>query len=346
MIEKCYSIHDIVKFKIISKNIGRRINVEYDNFEVEGIDNIDFVVYLGDFTPHNENCHFIDQTYYLKENYFYCKDSYKFGKWKVQVSGLDAAETRINLSTNFIGTLAADMFICAFVIDFFIRFKLERKGYSVIHASSMSKDNHAFMFPSQSGAGKTTTAIYLADKGYDYLGDDFIILRKGQIFSYPTALNIFTYNLNPVIKRNLSRMERTLLKIKNAIYIVTAGKIKIFTKMNPKHIPGLKVIDKSNLKAVYLLAQGDKFETNEAKIELIVSSILINQKLESFPFLKYLLEYSYVFPNSSIAQFWKVCERNLKENLKCDVKFYYTRLPQNYNGEVFYKFREAMECGN
>ena len=320
--------------------------IEYVNFETDYIKSPDFTIELGEFVPSDENCYIIDHTYHIRDNYFYCKDSYKFGKWKIQVSGLESVETNIKLSTNIIGTYAADMFICAYIIDFFIRFKLERKGYSVIHASSMSKDNQAILFPSQSGAGKTTTAIYLAEKGYDYLGDDFVILYKGQVFSYPTPLNLFAYNLNPVIKKSLSFKDKLLLKIKNAFYRITAGKIKIFTKMNPKGISGLKVIDKSILKAVYLLAQGNQFAITSGKPDLIMNSIIINQKLESYLWLKYLLEYSYVFPNSSIAQFWNVCESNLKENLKNNVKLYCALIPRNYNKDVFFKFREAIECGN
>ncbi|NMB51661.1 MAG: hypothetical protein GX999_04990, partial [Bacteroidales bacterium] len=146
--------------------------VEYENFETDHINNPDFIIEIGDFKPSNDDCYIIDHTYYIKKGYFYCKDSYKFGKWMIQVSGLESDQTHIKLSTNAVGTLVPDMFVCAYVIDFFIRFKLETKGYSVVHASSMSKGGQAFLFPSQSGAGKTSTAIYLAESGYDYLGDD------------------------------------------------------------------------------------------------------------------------------------------------------------------------------
>ncbi len=346
MNEKHYSIHDIVKFTIRSGYISKRMVVEYVNFEKDNITNPDFIIEIGDFKPSNDDCYIIDHTYYIKEGYFYCKDSYKFGKWSIQVSGLESNETLIKLSTNIVGTLVPDMFICAYVIDFLIRFKLEQKGYSVIHASAMSREGQAFLFPSQSGAGKTSTAIYLAESGYDYLGDDFVILHNDQVLSYPTALNIFTYNLNPAIRKNLPVSDRVVLQLKNALYKLTARKIKIFTKMNPKDIPGLNVTDSSTLMAVYLLAQGDRLELTNTKRDIILNSLIINQKLESYPFLKYLLEYSYVFPNSSIAQFWTTCAANLKKNLNDEAKLYSVSVPRHYSKDVFEEFKEALECGN
>lgn len=346
MKEKNYSIHDVVKFTIRSEKIPKRMAIEYINFEKDHIANPDFVVEIGDFTPSNDDCYIIDHTYYIKDDFFYCKDSYKFGRWMIQVYGLESDETYIKLSTNVVGTLVPDMFICAFVIDFFIRLKFETKGYSVIHASSMSKEGRAFLFPSQSGAGKTSTAIYLTESGYDYLGDDFVILHEGQVLSYPTALNIFAYNLNPVVRRNLPAYDRAVLQLKDALYKLTARRIKIFTKMNPKDIPGLNITDSSTLKAVYLLAKGEQLEITDAEPDVIINSLAINQKLESYPFLKYLLEYSYVFPNSSIAQFWKTCAANLKKNLNGEVKIYSVRVPRYYSKEVFEEFKEALECGN
>jgi hypothetical protein len=75
----------------------------------------------------------------------------------------------------------------------------------VVHASAMSRNGQAMMFPSQSGAGKSTTALYLSEAGYDYLGDDFIILHDGHVHSYPTPLNLFPYHMNPLIQKRPNR---------------------------------------------------------------------------------------------------------------------------------------------
>ncbi len=346
MIEKCYNLHDIVKFRVKSNRIPKRLLIEYENFEIENVDAPDFIIELNDFAPDNKDCFISDHRFYIKENYFYCEDSYKFGKWKIEVLNLESDLTYIRLKTNFVGRILADMFICAFVIDFFIRLKFERKGYSVVHAAAMSKENEAMLFPSQSGAGKTTTAMYLADCEYDYLGDDFVIIYKGKIFSYPTALNIFAYNLNPIIRENLSRFDNCILILKNAVYKLTLGKIKIFTKLNPKNIPYLNVVKDSTLKSVYLLDQGIQFSVDNSDNKIIYNSLIINQKMESYPFLKYFLEYSFIYPNSDIAHFWDDCRNNITNNIGPEIEFFRVGIPKKYTRDEFEKFKGVIECGN
>lgn len=343
--EKNYNIHNIVKFKVIANRISSRMDIEYRNFESAKVNNPDFTVYLGDFTPLNERCTILDYTYHIKENYIYCKDSYKIGRWQVEVSGLEKEGTTVKLSTNIVGTIAADMFICAFIIDFLIRFKMEQKGYSVVHASAVSKNGNAYLFPSQSGAGKTTTAVYFAEKGYNFLGDDFVILHNGNVISYLTPLNLFAYNLNPVILKNLGFKDRRILELKNALYKATSGYIKIFTKMNPNKIFSNQIIDKSKLDTVFLLVPKEKFGVEKTDKEVVINNLFINQELESFPFLKYLLEYAYIFPESSIATHWEKCRENLMRNLGEDMDFYQVEVPKRYDMETFEKILEVVECG-
>jgi len=345
MIEKNYNIHDIIKFKVIANRVSRRMNIEYKNFESRETDDPDFTVYLGDFTPSNEGCSILDNTYYIKKDYIYCKDSYKIGRWEIEVSGLEKKGTMIKLSTNLVGTIAADMFICAFIIDFLIRFKMEEKGYSVVHASSVSKDGHAYLFPSQSGAGKTTTAVYFAEKGYNFLGDDFVMLYNGEVISYLTPLNIFAYNLNPAILKNLGFKDRGILKLKNILYKATSSYIKIFTKMNPKEIFPSRIKDRSKLDTVFLLVPKEEFCVEKTNRDIIINNLFINQKLESFPFFKYLLEYAYVFPESNIAAHWNKCKENLVRNLGEDIDFYRVEVPKRYDKETFEKILEVVECG-
>ena len=78
---------------------------------------------------------------------------------------------------------------------------------------------------------------------------------------------------------------------------------------------------------------------------MVINNIFINQKLESFSFLKYLLEYAYVFPESSIATHWEKCKENLVRNLGKDVDFYRVEVPKRYDRRTFEKILEVVECG-
>lgn len=334
--EKNYNIHNIIRFKVIANKISGRMDIEYKNFESGTVDNPDFIVYLGDFVPSNKGCFVIDNKYYIKENYLYCEDSYKTGRWKIEVSGLEKEGTTIKLSTNLFGTLVADMFICAFIIDFLIRFKINEKGYSIVHASAVSKNGKAYLFPAQSGAGKTTTAVYFAENGYNFLGDDFVILYNGNVISYLTPLNIFAYNLNPIVLKNLRFSEKCVLGLKNLLYITTSGYIKIFTKMNPKSMFPNKIIDYySKLNAVFLLVPKRIFRVEITNPDVVINNLFINLKLESFPFFHYLLEYAYIFPDSNIAVHWEKCKENLIRNLGRYATLYTIDVPKRYDKKTF-----------
>jgi len=142
-----------VKFTITGDKISKRLEIEYRNFESGDFDDPDFTIHLGKFKPETDRTLIIDNVYNIKKDYIYCEDSYKYGRWKLEVSGLEAPGSVIKITTNLIATYAADMFVCNYVIDFLISFKLYHKGFSIIHASAVSNGDHAFLFPSQSGAG-------------------------------------------------------------------------------------------------------------------------------------------------------------------------------------------------
>ncbi len=330
--EQNYKIHDIVRFKVVGE-MGRRMAIEYANFETNETTEVDFTVYLGAFTPSNDGCQVLDDKYHIKYNYIYCEDTYKMGRWKLEISGLESQNMVIRLWTNMIGRIFADMFICAFVIDSVIRLTMNLKGYSPIHAAAVCSNGSALLFPAQGGAGKTTTATYFTGEGYDFLGDDFVILGNQHVFSWLTPLNYFTYNFSPVIKKNTGILDRVLLVFKNIVYRVSFGHIKIFSKVNPKEV--FLTCEQSGIKAVFFLAPSGSFNITPMDKSELIKRLLINCELETFPFYRYMLAYSYAFPQSKIAKHWHDCESNLTKNLPSDVTIYRVDVPRKYSEETF-----------
>lgn len=337
MMESCYSIHDIVRFKIVN-NIGllnkfyfRMIN-EYQNFRVNKINEPDFTIYLGKFNPRLENSYILDDKYYIKENYLYCKDRYKFGHWEIEIGGLEKGGITVNIFSNYNGIIL----IPGFIIDPLICFKMNEKGYSIVHASCISKNGHAFLFPASSGAGKTTTALYFVEKGFDFLGDNFVILNDGNVLNFLSPLSIFTYNLAPVIEKNLGTKNKIILDLKHLLYMATSGYIKIFTKINPKDAFSNLIVNKSKLNSVVLLFQKQEFCIERINKDKLINHLILNLKSEFFLIDKYMLEYSYMFPESNPSTYWNRCKDNLRKNLEeKDLTFYKVEVPQNYDAEIF-----------
>lgn len=52
-----------------------------------------------------------------------------------------------------------------------------RTSWTPIHAASVARDGGAILVVGQSGAGKTSIALACASQGWDYLGDDAVIVR-------------------------------------------------------------------------------------------------------------------------------------------------------------------------
>lgn len=343
MAERYYNIHNIVKFKIVNRNHFKwqfsNIYEAYKNFETGKTDNFDFVVYLGKFIPSNQDCNIINNKYYVKEDYFYCKkDSYKFANWEFEISGFEDGATTVRISSNFTGYLWKSMFI----IEFLIQYKLNEKGYSIVHASCVSRDNQGFLFSARSGGGKTTIAMDLVEKGFKMLGDNFVIVHRGDVLSYFSSLNIFTYNLAPIMKRNFGTKNKAILSLKWLFYKATKGYIKIFTKINPKEIFSELTVDETKLDAVFLLLPRREVKIEKIGKKELCDHLVMNQKLDTPLFLEYLSEYSYMFPKTKLSTYWKRYEENLRKNLPDDISIYKVRVPQKYEEKVFEKILEVI----
>ena len=341
--EKYYNIHNIVTFKIVKEtnildNLLSNIDIEYKNFETEGLSDPDFTIYIGGFRPSNRDCYILDDRYYVKENYFYCKDSYKVAKWGFEMSGFEEGDMTVHISNNLIGS----MFISP-LIDFIISFKMNERGYPLVHGSSVSKNKCAYLFPARSGGGKTVTSLYLVEKGFDFLGDNFVVLDKGNVLSFLSPLNIFTYNQAPIIKNNLRLKTRLILGLKEVFYRITLGYAKIFTKINVRDIFPNSIVDKSKLDSIFLLMPKEKFSIEKISKDELINHLVMNQKLDSLPFLEYMLEYSYIFHDSGLATHWTCYKENLRKKLGEGIPIYKIEVPQKYDANTFERIVKVIE---
>jgi hypothetical protein len=334
-----YSIHDIVTFRLISEksnSVIKKLRDEYANFETTHVSNPDFVVYLGGFSPSQENCSILDNDYYLKKDYLYCKDSYQRAKWKFEISGFENEKTKIHLSTNFFGS----MVISGFLIDPIIGMKLAEKGYSMVHGSSVGKGKKAYIFTSQGGGGKTSIALNSVERGFKFLGDNFVILDKDSVLGFLSPLNIFSFNLVPIVKKNMRTKKRIEFHIKNYLYKVSG--LRLVTKINPMHLFPQSTDDKAAVNSIFMLSPKNKFNVTKITKEKLVKHIILNQILDSIPFIKYMMMYSYLFPNSKIADCWNLYERNLQRNIGDNISIYEVETPQKYDKSIFEKILEEV----
>jgi hypothetical protein len=338
-----YSISDLTRFSLNGNdkfvNSLRYINYKQPNKS----DNIlDFEIKLGPFKPDLENCFILDDKYYIKHNYIYCKDKYKLLNWEIEIKDFEnnsPIKIRINVKHDILFRIVAYPIISGFIIDSMIYYSLISKGFAPIHASCASKDNKAYIFPGRSGVGKTSVILQLIKNGYKYVNDDIVILCPGNTaIGFIKSLNIFSYNIDNQFYSHLKFSDKLKIKFYNVIYKLSNGYIKILTNVNPANI-FYDNIDRGEIdvKSIFLLIPKKglaNIKGCEISKDEIISNIYYNQSIEMFYFYKYFLAYSYVYPATSIVNIYDRYKDNLNKNLH-NYKFYNIEVPLRYNKNIF-----------
>ena len=206
-----------------------------------------------------------------------------------------------------------------------IWFKLNEKGYPIIHGSGVVRDGNAYVFAAQGAAGKSTIALSLVEKGFKLLSDHFVILNQGDVLSFPAPLHIMDFNISPIVKSSMNSSHKVSFYFKQLFHRLT-GK-RIATKILPRDILPSLLVDRAKLHSIFLLLPKGSFMVTRIGKEELISHLMMNQKLETFPFIKYMMEYSYLFPHSKMANYWARYEENLRQALDTQVSIYKVEVP-------------------
>ena len=67
-----------------------------------------------------------------------------------------------------------------------------------------------------------------------------------------------------------------------------------------------------------------------------------NQKLECLSLIRYMLEYSYLFPQSILATYWAQYEANLRQALSVAEAFYRVEVPLKYDTKTLEQIGNLM----
>ena len=328
-VEKYYSIHNIVNFKVVNSAqfLDKFLpfwDIELRDFESRQEVEPDFTVFLGKFSASSSDCLILDDRFYIKEDYLYCSDSYKWAKWHLLMYGFNGGNMEVCISANpFAWLLLAD-----FIINPLIWFKLNEKGYAIVHGSGVVRDGRAYVFAGRGAAGKTTIALNLVERGFKLLGDHFVILSKDAVLGFLTPLHIADFNLTPFIKKRMETRHRVFFRIDQLGRRLTG--LQFGTKISPKTMFPDSTEDKAKLHSVYLLLPREKLKVGKISKEELIAHMVANQKLESIPFMKYMMEYSYLFPRSSFAAYWERYEQNLSQALGVAEGCYRVEVPPKY----------------
>jgi hypothetical protein len=343
-----YNIHDIIKFRIIrgrGYDLRDLINLKFSFFEVEDVGDPDITLNIGKFTPSNENCYLVDYKYYIKENYFYCKDSEGKAEWEVEISGFEDGETIVNFNGRIKGfqSFMNPDFIAQNFLLRLIEYKLCRKGYLFAHAAGISKNEQAYVFAGRGGSFKTSLCMdFIRKAGFEFLGDDRVVLHKDKVFSFPMGLRVFGFMCDHLPNEDSWNFSN---KIKFAKHLWDKNGRDILVKIGkPSELKNLFFIVRTNK---------DTITKMEKSLKEVVDKLVTNNRLEDFislggmdinsgPFLKYALAYAYIFPDGGLVRQQEELKNVLRNILK-NVPMYEIAIPYNYNSTVFNEVNRFIE---
>lgn len=345
-----YNIHDALKFKIVRNRrhaILKNINSPFSFFETdEDIDNPDITLNGGEFVPSNNDCYVEEHKYHIKENYFYCKDSEGRARWEVEIFGFEEGSTIINFNGKCYGAgyllldlIAQEMFLMPMIM-----YRLCEKGYYLIHAGGVSNDNRAYVFAGRGGSSKTELVMDFVRSGFDYLGDDWVIIHKDKVLPSPKHFPAFVFSL---------KTER--LPTESSSTVMDKIRYLNFLRKNLSYDSEvLKVNNLSVLKALFFIVKTNKEAISRKNIDLkeAISKLIANNQIEMIAnpsimgrefgrYHNYMLAYSFVFPDSQIAAYWDSFREGIGKNLS-KVPIYEVELPQKYDSGVFESILSLM----
>jgi len=345
-----YNIHDILKFKIVRDKEYRLrdlINLKFSFFEVEDVDNPDIILNIGKFTPSNENCYLVDHKYHVKESYLYCKDSDGKAEWELEILGFEDRETIVNFNGRHRGfqSFMNPDFIAQNLLLRLIEYKLGKKGYFFAHAAGVSKDGQAYVFAGRGGTFKTTLCMdFIRLAGFEFLGDDRVILHEDKVFGFPMSLRVFGFMCKHLPNEDFWNIFN---KIRFA---------KWLWDTKSENVNPVEISEPSKLKSLLFIVRTNKeaITVREISLKEAVDRLITNNRLEDFislggmginsgPYLKYALAYSYIFPDSGMV---KHQEETMLRNILENVPIYEIEIPYNYDQNVFrevHKFIESLE---
>lgn len=161
---------------------------------------------------------------------------------------------------------------------------LQNRDFQVLHGSSVAMSGSAVCFVGRSGAGKSSLATALVDRGSKLVTEDLSIIKNTNIYNFSDWLKTDINSL-PVGITYLSKMP-----------IKKDSRNRVFYKLNGEHVSNVK----NALKAIYFL--------KESKSGVI-------EKLGAAESFKYLFTYAYRKNDVDVESFNKIA--NISKDVPC-----------------------------
>ncbi len=191
----------------------------------------------------------------------------KLFTFRYAVAGLGSDEATIWFVDHRVSRLymtAVGVFLQAHVLEPVMYLSLLEHGVLFMHSAGVSRGGSAFVFPAHGGTGKTTLSMSLLESGYEFMGDDLLLVdtKENVVYPYPRPLHLFTYNVRNIRGSQIPKRIVAAIYAKNVARFVLERVLRteflISTRVHADEIiPGLRLSGPAKLHhIVFLKKQG------------------------------------------------------------------------------------------
>ena len=338
-----FSLHNLLHFKIDGMNrkyldyLGR----EYSFFKTEEKVDPDVEIIIAESVNPDDDCRLVDNKYFVKDEYLYCRDRYKVVRWRLAINGLED-KTVVHFSGGFWG----EHVLKEFIIEPLLGFKLAPRGFSILHASAMAINGAGFIFAGGPKTGKTASILSLNVHDSIFLSDEITVFSNdGMVYSFPSPIRLYHYDLKGITPHHrMTPQQKLEVKIKHYIYLLSLGYAKL-----PLCINAEELFERMGgvypLRCLILLTKTGSEDIDVTEIankkELAERLVLINE--QQFPYwCKYVSAYSSVYPSSQVASYSPVMRDNLSQVLD-KIACYEIKTPRQFSKDHRDKFQQVIQ---
>ena len=174
----------------------------------------------------------MDGCYSVGDGRISCEYRHKIARWKIDITGLEDAETVLRVEGNLFSFLVFPYES----IHQLIVFKLGRAGAAFLHSLGVVKDGGALLIIGRSGVGKSTLGGKFVRDGFRLLGDDTVFVNaEGQVLGFPLPIGLRRLSMEEYGVR-LGLSDRLLFLLTRIIKWATLGRIGLLFKLSSRRL--------------------------------------------------------------------------------------------------------------
>lgn len=311
-----YKIHDLT----VRLNWSRcRIpwmfhKLDYFRTDEETAGAADLSIEVGPFDVDTSGWLNVDHKFFGRPGELVFKSHWKGFPWKTHWQGLEEGPITARLQICPCGVMAFPWLLQAEWILFWFVYKplseliWARRNRFVIHASGAALDGNAAIFTGYGSGLKTSYAMHLVRRGWEFLGDDQLLLTDEGILALPVSLQTFDFRVHEI----------------DTEYITPLRLLRLGLHQLQGKTPRVLITDQAKIAALNVVIRSNSSEPNYTEIskQEAVGHTFHNCYNETIAHLHStpgtsvpLTAYKIMFPKFDVDSMWTKLRISLEKHL-------------------------------